>query len=354
MANFLPGIKSRTVATARLRIHCRESGSPDGVPVVLLHGNVSAGAFWEDLMVALPPGYRVLAPDLRGYGDTEALPVDATRGVRDWSDDLHALAGALGLGASGRPFHVVGWSMGAGVAMQYAIDHAADLLTVTLESPVSPYGFGGCKGADGAPCCADFAGSGGGTANPDFVQRLAAGDRGAESPNSPRNVMNSFYFKPPFRAAPEREEAYVSAMLSTRIGDDFYPGDLTPSANWPGVGPGGRGINNTMSPRWFNLAAFADIRPQPSVLCIRGADDLIVSDSSFFCFGFLGAQGWVPGWPGADVYPPQPMVSQGRSVLERYAAQGGAYREVVLPGAGHSPHIEAQAAVVDLLLGAWG
>ena len=48
----------------------------------------------------------------------------------------------------------------------------------------------------------------------------------------------------------------------------------------------------------------------------------------------------MPGWPGDDVFPPQPMVTQMRAVLDRYAATGGAYREVVLPGVGHSPHVE--------------
>jgi pimeloyl-ACP methyl ester carboxylesterase len=34
------------------------------------------------------------------------------------------------------------------------------------------------------------------------------------------------------------------------------------------------------------------------------------------------------------------MVTQTRAVLDRYAAAGGSYREVVLPGVGHSPHVE--------------
>ena len=38
----------------------------------------------------------------------------------------------------------------------------------------------------------DCAGSGGGTVNPEFVKRIQAGDRSAEDPNSPRNVINAF------------------------------------------------------------------------------------------------------------------------------------------------------------------
>ena len=335
--SLLPGISAQAVQTTRLQMNVLTAGEPHGEPVVLLHGNVSSARFWEETMQALASqGAYAIAPDLRGYGDTQARPIDATRGLRDWSDDLHSLVEALGIG----PFHLVGWSAGGGIAMQYAMDYAAQVRSLTLVAAMSPFGFGGTHGVNGEPNYADFAGSGGGTANPDFAQRLLSGDRGADSPNSPRNVMNTFYFKPPFRPAPAREEVFVEAMLSTKVGDDFYPGDMVASANWPGVGPGARGINNTYSPAYCNLSDFAAIEPQPAVLWIRGADDQIVSDTSFFDFGFLGQLGFVPGWPGMEVYPPQPMVSQLRHLLETYQAQGGAYSEVVLTECGHSPHIE--------------
>jgi pimeloyl-ACP methyl ester carboxylesterase len=73
---------------------------------------------------------------------------------------------------------------------------------------------------------------------------------------------------------------------------------------------------------------------------VRGDSDQIVSDNSLFDFGTLGKFGFVPGWPGEDVYPPQPMVSQTRYVLDQYKANGGAYEEVVIAEAGHSPYVE--------------
>ena len=344
---LLPGISAQRIQTARLQMNVLTAGQPQGEPVVLLHGNVSSARFWEETMQVLAAqGAYVIAPDLRGYGDTQALPIDATRGLRDWSDDLQSLIQALSVG----PFHLIGWSAGGGIAMQYTMDDAAQVRSLTLVAAMSPFGFGGTKGVNGEPIYADFAGSGGGTANPDFAQRLLSGDHSADSPNSPRNVMNTFYFKPPFRPAPDREEAFVEAMLTTKVGDDFYPGDMRPSANWPGVGPGPRGINNTYAPGYCNLGAFAAIDPQPGVLWIRGADDQIVSDNSFFDFGLLGQLGFVPGWPGADVYPPQPMVSQLRYVLDAYQANGGAYTEVVLADCGHSPHIEKPSEFTSALL----
>jgi len=331
-------IDQQLVSTSRLQVHTRTAG-PAGAPtIVLVHGNVSTGAFFEPLMLALADRFRVIAPDMRGFGDSEPAPIDATRGVRDFSDDLRALLVALDL--SSRPAVFVGWSAGGGVIMQYAIDHAEHVAGLVLENPMSPFGFGGSKGVRGTPYTDDFAGSGGGTANPEFARLIKAGDRGNDSQVSPRNVMNAFYFKPPFRADPALEDAFVAAMLKTRIDDDHYPGDTTTSPNWPGVAPGKRGMNNAISAKYIDLSGFARIEPRPPVLWIRGADDQIVSDTSFFDFGFLGKVGAVPGWPGDDVAPPQPMVGQMRAVLDDYAAAGGRYHEEVLADCGHSPHIE--------------
>ena len=205
---------------------------------------------------------------------------------------------------------------------------------------MSPFGFGGTKDVAGTPCHPDFAGSGGGTANPEFVRLLAAGERGSDGPVAPRNVMNTGYYRPPFRVEPELEERYLDAMFSTRVADAHYPGDLTTSPHWPGVAPGTRGMNNAISPKYLDLSHFAAISPQPPVLWIRGADDAIVSDTSFFDLGYLGKLGLVPGWPGDAVYPAQPMVSQMRAVLDAYRTRGGRYEERVFSECGHAPHVE--------------
>lgn len=64
-----------------------------------------------------------------------------------------------------------------------------------------------------------------------------------------------------------------------------------------------------------------------------------------FDLGALGKLGYVPGWPGDEIYPPQPMVTQTRYALNRYAKAGGSFEEVVIPDAAHSPHIEKPEAV---------
>jgi pimeloyl-ACP methyl ester carboxylesterase len=327
-------------------MHALFSGPATGIPVLFIHGNASSATYWEEIMLKLPAGFRGIAPDLRGYGDTEDKLIDATRGFGDWVDDLAALTGALGLARC----HVVGHSLGGALIFSLIGAHPASVLSATLVDPGSPYGFGGSKDLAGTPCFADYAGSGGGVVNPEFPKLMAAQDRGSDNPvASPRVVMNSFYWKPPFK--PAREEELLTALMSEKVGPDKYPGDFAPSANWPGVAPGVWGPINAASPKYVgdSVRRFVAAQPKPPILWVRGADDQIVADNSLFDLGTLGKLGFVPGWPGDAVYPPQPMVGQTRAVLEQYAAAGGAFWEKVIPDTGHSPYIEKPDEFAALL-----
>ncbi|WP_298888527.1 alpha/beta hydrolase [uncultured Serinicoccus sp.] len=323
---------ARPVQTARTTTAVREAGDPAAPTLLLIHGNVSSSAFFDRLIEDLAADVRVLAPDYRGYGDSARATIDATRGVADLSDDVAALLDTLGVEGA---VDVLGWSAGGNVALQLAIDHPHRVRRLVLEAPGSPFGFGGSTGLDGRPVADDFAGSGGGTANPAFCEALKAGDRG-EEPTSPRTTLRTFYVKPGFAFAPEVEEAYLDAMLQTCVGDDVYPGDTTTSENWPGVAPGTTGMNNALSPKYLDQSGFADLDTAPPVLWVRGDADQIVSDTSMFDLAQLGKLGAVPGYPGEDVCPTQPMISQMRAVLER----AGDVTEVVYEDCGHSPHLE--------------
>jgi len=331
----LPAVSARTKSTRRLRMHYLEAGPEDGVPVVLIHGNLSTGLFYKPLLEAAPDRYRLIAPDMRGFGDTERVPIDATRGLRDWADDTQSLLEALGITA---PAHLAGWSTGGAAIAAFAMDRP--VASLTFIDPVSPWGFGGTF-RDGRPCFDDYAGSGGGAANPELVQRLKDADRGSDSAFSPRNVMNAFYWEPAHREPQDHEDALVDGILKTVIGEDGYPGDFAASPNWPGLAPGTRGILNALSPKYCDWSGIVDLEPKPPVLWTHGSADQVVADGSPLDFGTLGQMGVVPGWPGAEVVPPQPMVTQIRDILTAYRDRGGRVQMEMFEGSGHFPPADA-------------
>src|SRR5258708_2175019 len=335
----LTGITPRTITTSRLTTRVLFSTPENGIPVLFVHGNASSATFFEETMVALPSGYRAIAPDLRGYGDADrSKKIDATRGLADLSDDLIALLDHLHIDK----VHVIGHSLGGSVIWQLLIDYSPRILSVTLACPGSPYGFCGTKDVDGTSCYPDFAGSGGGVVSPDFARMMSDGERSGDLPGAPRAIMNTFYFKPPFKSA--REEDLLSSLLSEHVGPKEYPGDTVPSQNWPMAAPGVWGPANALSPKYVGDGSRLYRLPnKPNILWIRSSHDQIVADQSMFDVGFLGSLGAIPGWPGADVFPAQPMVSQTRAVLQKYAQSGGKYQEVVIEDAGHTPYLEKPA-----------
>jgi pimeloyl-ACP methyl ester carboxylesterase len=332
---ILDGITEQMITTARITTRVLCCGAADGIPVIFVHGNLSSATWWEDAMVTLPQSYRAIAYDQRGYGGADpSKKTDATRGMCDLADDLAALMDTLSIDKA----HLVASSMGGSVLWQFMMDYPLRCITVTQVAPGSPYGFGGTHGNDGIPNFDDFAGSGGGLINPQFAAQIKAGDRSDALPVSPRN-----YLKRLWDAAnePKRIEEILSSTLSTHIGEQDYPGDFVPSPNYPGFAPGIWGVNNALSPKYLkHPSALYAINPKPPVLWIRGDKDVSVADGSLGDYATLGKMGLIPNYPGEDVVPPQPMVSQTHAVLEQYQANGGWYREIVLEGAGHVPYLD--------------
>lgn len=323
----------RVIKTRRLDLNVWTCGPDDGTPVLLVHGNLTTGGFWKYVAEQLPRDVRVIAPDMRGFGRTERKRIDATRGLGQMVDDIRSLLETLDLLGGG--VHAAGWSMGGGILQQYLLTYPEDLASITLVAPLSPYGFGGTTDERGSPAYSDFAGTGGGGAAPELVRRLGEKDRSEDDPMSSPVVTFRTFFGPGANAANVDEDFLIDEFLATATGDDFYPGNATESINWPGVAPGDRGVLNTMSPKYYNASAIVNVVPKPPITWIRGTEDKVVSDQSMMDFGVLGAMGAVPGWPGADVLPAQPMEAQTRAVLAAYRANGGVTKEVVLDGIDH-------------------
>ena len=335
-APVLEGVTARTVTTDRLATRVLFTGPDDGIPVLLVHGNFSNATWWEETLVALPPTYRGIAPDQRGYGGADpAAKIDATRGMRDFVDDGLALMDQLGHDR----FHLVGNSLGGLVVWWMMADAPERLLSVTLAGPGSPFGFGGTRDAAGSPTTPDFAGSGGGLINPDLIRSLLEGDRDSIADFSPRGIMRRLVWSG--GQIPAREDALIDAMFRVHIGDRELPGDREESPHWPYVRPGKWGATNAMSPKYVGnlveriLAATTKIH----ALWVYGAEDLAVSNMAASDPGTWGPTGRLPGFPGPEAYPPQPMMDQIRKMLDDYSAAGGSYEEVAIAGSGHVPFI---------------
>jgi pimeloyl-ACP methyl ester carboxylesterase len=103
-----------------------------GETVVLLHSSASSGEQWSELRQQLAEGYRVLAPDLYGYGGTDRW--DGRRPLR--LADEAALVGHLMARLPGR-VHLVGHSYGGAVALRLALEQSQRLATLTLIEPVA-------------------------------------------------------------------------------------------------------------------------------------------------------------------------------------------------------------------------
>ncbi|MDN8548245.1 alpha/beta hydrolase [Microbacterium sp. NM3R9] len=346
------GITPRIIETSRLAVNILERAADDPATpadrtLVLLHAAPGSSLFWQEIMEDLPSDVRPIAIDLRGFGGTEHLPVDATRGVRDFSDDVRATIEQLDLDA----VHVVGWGLGAAVAMQYALDHR--VLSLSLLSPISPYGFGGTR-PDGARLTDDDAGCGGGAVSTALVERLTARDAGDDE-GSPRRMFRTTFVSPDYES--ENEDTWIEAMLSTSTAEGNYPGDSVTSPHWPGFAAGRLGVQNALAPGSFDVSGIAELGAPydaPPILWVRGGADVIVADGSFADTGHLGEIGALPGWPGVEAAPAQQMVAQTRSVLERYRAAGGQVTEVVIEGVGHAVHLERPGKVRTAILSTIG
>ncbi len=90
--NLLPGVEAHSITTSRLRTHYYRSGPPDGIPVVMIHGNLSTGRFYEHLWGDAPGRYLFIAPDMRSFGRSDPAPIDASD---RWAEIFFAFLGSI-------------------------------------------------------------------------------------------------------------------------------------------------------------------------------------------------------------------------------------------------------------------
>jgi 2-hydroxymuconate-semialdehyde hydrolase/2-hydroxy-6-oxo-octa-2,4-dienoate hydrolase len=121
-------LKPRTIDAGGIQTSYLEAG--DGEPVVMLHGSgpgVSAMANWQHNIGVLSQRFRVLAPDIVGFGATQR-PDDIVYSLRTWTDHVWAFLDAHGIHKTA----IVGNSLGGRIALQMATDRPDRITKMVL------------------------------------------------------------------------------------------------------------------------------------------------------------------------------------------------------------------------------
>jgi pimeloyl-ACP methyl ester carboxylesterase len=110
----LLGPTSHYFYSQRLKLHYVDWGNPDKPLLVLLHGGRDHCRSWDWVAAELRQAFHVVAPDLRGHGDS-AWAIGSTYSMIDYVLDVSALLKTLDL----FPVTIVAHSLGASVSLQY-------------------------------------------------------------------------------------------------------------------------------------------------------------------------------------------------------------------------------------------
>lgn len=124
-------IESRFAEVNGLRMHYLQAGRT-GSPVILLHGYAQNSHMWRPLMTELGKTHRVIAPDLRGFGDTTKAETGYDK--KTMAQDVHALARLLGIDKAG----IVGHDIGLMVAYAYAAQYPTEVDRIALLDAFIP------------------------------------------------------------------------------------------------------------------------------------------------------------------------------------------------------------------------
>ena len=110
-------IEHRVVQTNGIRLHCAVDG--DGPLVIFLHGFPDSWYSWRHQLAALAPHFRVVAPDMRGYNESDKPAGVAAYDLKELVADVAGLIAAL----DARDAVIVAHDWGGGIAWQFAMDH---------------------------------------------------------------------------------------------------------------------------------------------------------------------------------------------------------------------------------------
>src|ERR1700722_10632389 len=118
------GVESRFATVNGVKLHYLHAGS--GSPIILLHGYAETSHMWLPLIPLLSKTHTVIAPDLRGAGQSEKPEGGYTK--KAMAQDIHALAQSMGLKSA----EIVGHDIGLMVAYAYAAMYPDEVERIAL------------------------------------------------------------------------------------------------------------------------------------------------------------------------------------------------------------------------------
>jgi pimeloyl-ACP methyl ester carboxylesterase len=131
LSGALPHSTSHDVAARGARIRFVEAGT--GAPLILLHDYLASRVVWDDVLPHLAQNFRVIAPDLPGFGESEKPPPGRYRYDFDaFSESLVDLIAAIGLGR----VSLCGHALGGAIALTVAATHADLVDKLVLVNPL--------------------------------------------------------------------------------------------------------------------------------------------------------------------------------------------------------------------------
>ena len=127
------GPASSYYVSQRLKLHYVDWGNEEAPPLLLIHGNKDHARSWDWVARELRDEYHVIAPDLRGHGDS-AWAIGGHYMINEFVLDIAQLISTLGL----QPLTIIAHSLGGAVALQYASvypEHIRKLVAVEGLGP---------------------------------------------------------------------------------------------------------------------------------------------------------------------------------------------------------------------------
>ncbi len=314
----LPGIEHRSIETNGIRLHVAEAGA--GPAVVLCHGWPETWYSWRHQIPALAAaGFRVLVPDMRGYGASDRPePIEAYTQLHIVGD-MVGLLDALELSDA----VIIGHDWGAPAAWHSALMRPDRFRAVAgLSVPYRPRGK---------------------------ISAIEAFKRAG------METIYMMYFQQPGIAEAEFERDVTRSLRQV-----YYSasGSLPPGKAWHAFVPPGKGLLDT---------GFDTEMPLPWL----SAEDLAEYVAAFSASGFRGGFNWyrnlqrnwelMAPFAGAPIRQPSLFVAGARDGVIRMPGMSvgledmkrvlpGLRRSVLIDGAGHWVQQEAPDAVNALLI----